>query len=567
MPAPANATVARAAWGTPSHPQWRQLGSRLTDWVDTLTPRRDVLVSVLPHHPGSGQPAGVFNHRTARITLDATQAMPGRPDPDRIDLRDERDRARFPVLTGVLAHEAGHATHTSRRHGLSGAVAEWAALLEEPRMEGRVAAGNPQARRWLQASALHLLGQIDPTSTDHAARTLVLLGGRVLAGVLDEESLPDLDSVLAPWLTTEQIAVIAEQTDRAVAAADGDTATITAAAEKIASLFGDDAESGGPDDGDDDCDDCGAHHGTPGDGPLAAALTAVAVAAAQELRAAAGIVDPSPAAVAAREARQAHSARAVEDQRTARQGLHESRRRRPTADDHKHAKVLARSLESAALRAVDVTRTPSSTPPGRLRTSQLVRRQGQIHARVRPTATPWENTRRRTVDTPSLVVGVALDISGSMEPFAAPTAVAAWALARAVRQVGGKAATVTWNHTSSLLPVTAVSGSVPVPSIGGGSTGLPAAMRVLDRELALSRDQDARMVVVVTDGDLPNATAVREEAERLIVAGVRILWLVTEDGGMTPPAGAEVAVIEDPSRIGQLIGAAAVTALRSENRR
>jgi len=164
-------------------------------------------------------------------------------------------------------------------------------------------------------------------------------------------------------------------------------------------------------------------------------------------------------------------------------------------------------------------------------------------------------------------VGVALDISGSMEPFAAPTAVAAWALARAVRQVGGKAATVTWNHTSSLLPVTAVSGSVPVPSIGGGSTGLPAALRVLDRELALGRDHGARMVVVVTDGDLPNDAAVREEAERLVAAGVRILWLVTEAGGMTPPEGAEVAVIEDPSRIGQLIGAAAVTALRSENRR
>ncbi|WP_072814624.1 hypothetical protein [Rhodococcus zopfii] len=565
MPATATATATRAAWESPSHPQWRQLGSRLTDWVDTLTPRRDVLVSVLPHHPGSGQPAGVFNHRTARITLDATQAMPGRPDPDRIDLRDERDRARFPVLTGVLAHEAGHATHTSRRYGLSGAVAEWAALLEEPRMEGRVAAGNPQARRWLQASALHLLGQVDPTSTDHAARTLVLLGGRVLAGVLEGESLPDLDAVLAPWLTAEQIAVIAEQTDRAVAAVDGDTATITAAAEKIASLFGDDAAEGeGTDDGD---DDCGAHHGAPGDGPLAAALTAVAVAAARGLRAAAGIVDPSPAAVAARAARQAHTAQAVEDQRAARQGLHESRRRRPTADDHKHAKVLTRSLESAALRAVDVTRTPSSTPPGRLRTSQLVRRQGQIHARVRPTATPWENTRRRTVDTPSLVVGVALDISGSMEPFAAPAAVAAWALARAVRQVGGKAATVTWNHTAAMLPVTAVSGSVPVPSIGGGSTGLPAAMRVLDRELALSRDQGARMVVVVTDGDLPNDAVVREEAEGLIAAGVRILWLVTEDGGMTPPTGAEVAVIEDPSRIGQLIGAAAVTALRSENRR
>ncbi|MCZ4589641.1 hypothetical protein O4328_39415 [Rhodococcus opacus] len=561
---PATATAAPAVWDAPTHPQWRQLGSRLTDWVDSLTPRRDVLVSVLPHHPGSGQPAGVFNHRTARITLDATHAMPGRPDPDRIDLRDERDRARFPVLTGVLAHEAGHATHTTRRQGLAGPVAEWAAVLEEPRMEGRVASGNPQARRWLQASALHLLGQIDPASTDHAARTLVLLGGRILAGVLDEDSLPDLDAVLAPWLTAEQIAVIAEQTARAVTAVDGDTATIAAAAEKIASLFGDDSESDGAEEGD---DDCGVHHGAAGEGPLATALTAVAVAASRELRAAAGIVDPSPAAVAARAARHARTALAVDDQRAARQGLHESRRRRPTADDQKHAKVLTRSLETAALPAVDVTRTPSSTPPGRLRTSQLVRRQGQIHARVRPTATPWENSRRRTVDTPRLVVGVALDISGSMESFAAPTAVAAWALARAVRQVGGKAATVTWNHSASLLPVAATSGSVPVPSICGGSTGLPAALRVLDRELTLNRAQGARMVVVVTDGDLPNDFAVRDEAERLIAAGVRILWLVTEDGGMTAPAGAEIALIEDPGRIGELIGIAAVAALRAETRR
>ena len=93
---------------------------------------------------------------------------------------------------------------------------------------------------------------------------------------------------------------------------------------------------------------------------------------------------------------------------------------------------------------------------------------------------------------------------------------------------------------------------------------MPAALRVLDRELVLGRDQGARMVVVVTDGDLPNPVAVREEVERLIAAGVRVLWLATEAGGMTPPVGAEVAVIEDPSRIGQLIGAAAVTALRSE---
>lgn len=563
MPATAPAAT-HSAWDSQAHPHWAQLGARLTDWIDTLTPRRDVLVAVLPHEPGSARPAGVFNHKTARITLDATQSMPGRPDPDRIDLRDDRDRARFPILTGVLAHEVGHATHTTRRPGLAGAVAEWAALLEEPRMEGRVAAGNPQARRWLQISALHLVGQVDPTSVDHAARTLVLLGGRILAGVLDADCLPDLDDALAPWLTAEQIAVIAEQTDRAVTAADGDIAMITAAAEKIASLFAGDSSDT---DGDED-DGCGACQGGPvGDGPLATALTELAVELAGELRAAAGIIDPSPAALAARAERAAHTAQSAADQRDARAMPHAVEHRRPTMEDQQQARILTRRLKSAAIRAVDVTRTGSTTPPGRLQTSQLVRRQAQIHARVQPTATPWLRTRRRTVDTPTLTVGVALDISGSMDAYAEPTSVAAWAVARAVREVGGKVATVTWNHTASLLPVRAAGGSVPVPVICGASRGLPAALRVLDRELTLGRELGARMVVVVTDGDLPNADGVRDEAERLISSGVQVLWLTTGEAGMVPPSGAEAAVIADPAQIGEVIAAAAVAALGTDGRR
>lgn len=553
-----------AVWDAPTHPHWTQLGARLTDWIDTLTPRRDVLVSVAPHDPASLRPAGVFNHKTARITVDATQAMPGRPDPDRIDLRDERDRARFPILTGVLAHEVGHATHTARRRGLSGPVAEWAALLEEPRMEGRVAVGNPQARRWLQASAMHLLGQVDPGTSGEAARTLVLLGGRILAGVLDEDSLPDLDAALAPWLSVEQIAVIAEQTDRAVSAADGDIATIEAAAEKIASLFQAPPDTDDPDAGDDGC--TARHGGLPGSGPLAAALTVLSVEVARELRAAAGVADPSPVARVARAAAAAHTAQTRADHRAARELAHSVEQRRPDPTEHRQAIVLARRLAKAATRAVDVVRTPAATPPGRLRTSQLVRRQGQIHARVRPTATPWETTRRRTVDSPRLTVGIALDISGSMDAYAAPTAVAAWAVGRAVRQIGGQVATVTWNHTASLLPIKASGASVPVPEICGGSTGLPAALRVLERELVLDRERGARMVVVVTDGDLPNVDQVRAEAERLVADGVRVLWLTTRDDCMVAPRGAECAVIEDPGGIGELIGEAAVRALRQGGR-
>ncbi|GBF17467.1 VWA domain containing CoxE-like protein [Rhodococcus sp. Br-6] len=564
MSAPVDAA---AVWENTTHPHWTQLGARLTGWADTLTDRGDVLVHVLPHDPAARRPAGVFNHKTAQITVDAVQTLPGRPDPNRIDLRDARDVARFPVLAGVLAHEVGHATHTVRRAGLTGSVAEWAALLEEPRMEGRIVADHIASRRWLQASVTHLLGRVDPNSAEEAARVLVLLGGRVLAGVLDIEDLPDLDVEAGKWLSREQIAVISEQTDRVVRAADGDIATVEAAATRIAALFDNNPDnedqdvSGGEDGG------CAGH--TPADGPdldsaLGKALAVVAAQAVTELRAAAGVVDASPKAMAAQSAREQRTEQIRADHRAAHGREHETTLRRPTQDERRQTQALARELGAASMRGVEVARSRSTTPPGRLRTSQLVRRQGQIHARTVPTATPWESRRRRTIDNAKLTVGVALDISGSMDPYAAPTATAAWSLARAARDLGGRAATVTWNHAAALLPVKEGSGAVPVPRICGGSTGLPAALRTLERELHLVRPGAARLVAVVTDGELPNADEVRDEVERLVRAGVRVLWLSTGEStlSMTLPAGVEVVVLDRPDRVGRLIGSAAVAALR-----
>jgi hypothetical protein len=251
------------------------------------------------------------------------------------------------------------------------------------------------------------------------------------------------------------------------------------------------------------------------------------------------------------------------DHQAARAGEHESTLRRPTADEQRQAQALARELSAASIRAVEVTSRRVATPPGRLRTSELVRRQGQINARTTPTATPWETRRRRTVDNARLTVGVALDISASMEPYAAPTALAAWSFARAVREIGGRAATVTWNHTAALLPVRAGSNAVPVPGICGGSAGLPAALRALERELHLDQVDSARLVAIVTDGELPNADEVRDEVARLVRAGVRVLWLVTLDSesAMVPPNDVEVMVLDQPSQVGRLIGSAAVTLL------
>ena len=554
------------AWNRPAHVQWRHLAARLKAWGDCLTERRDVRVSIVPAS-SPATPAGVFNHRTTTITLDAVQTLPGRPDPARIDLRDGRDRALHPVLAGVLAHEIGHATHTRLPGSLPTDVAEWAALLEEPRMEGLVVLGCSEARRWLRASAAHILGTPEPKDAESAARALILFGGRALAGVLDLDDLPDLDSVLGEWLTAQQVSVIGLETARAVAATDDDLATLISAARRIAAVLPRESETEDPSDGAGNDDDSAAHrHGDDNldpDGILAEALAKIAETATRELRQTAGIPDPSPAAQARKEAAAARRSEMVDNHRAARETTHDLEPRRATPDELVACRDLQQRLRRAKARDVVVTRVDSISPPGRLQTAQLVRRAGQVHAGVAPNATPWSTVRRRPVDSPQLVLGVALDISVSMSEYAGPTALAQWMFARAVRQLGGQTATATWNHSVSLMP-TSTSAAIQVPTIGGSSSGLPSALRVLTRELTLHKSCGARMVAIVTDADLPNPDEVVREVELLIAHGVRVLWLTSPDirrRAMRAPKGVSATVLHDPYRIGQILGDAAVGAL------
>ncbi len=68
---------------------------------------------------------------------------------------------------------------------------------------------------------------------------LVLVGGRLLGGVLDASDDLNLDDVCGEWLTAEQVAVVAEATAVAVELADGDIAGLVQQAERIAAVMPD----------------------------------------------------------------------------------------------------------------------------------------------------------------------------------------------------------------------------------------------------------------------------------------------------------------------------------------
>lgn len=614
------------------HDPWLAASSSLTRVVDELATRTDLIVRMVDSHRAPGS----FRHDHAAISIDASKVLPPNTDPTALDFGDLRSLALFPVVAGVLAHEISHADHTVADHS-TGPAASWARVLEEPRIETVMAATNPRTRVWMQASVAHLLMDADPGNASEAARVLVLLGGRLLGGVLDQSDDLDLDTVCGAWLSAEQIAVITDATNVAIGLADGDIAGLLKQGQRIADVLdnasapdlgdglahagqdaaaegsaaaGDPSGGGDPSDGGDqslastDGSESNASGGTGadtgqtadnqpspkggagehttgrdaghpqesgghpnGDTPttnLADALAKVSADAATEMRAAAGLLAPTRRTVARRNAARARASQIAAAARRARQTRHPVRDRKPTARELAQAAHLIRRMRRAADRGIDTLTEQTATPPGRMDAGQLMQQQAQRAQGVRPTATPWAVTTRRRRPQPKLVVGIAADISPSMDDQVDQVGAATWLLNRAASDRRGNSVTVTWHSTVAVLP-TKRGGTIPVASTGGRSEGLPQALLALDGLLTLTASRDARLVAIITDAQLPNPEAVNAEVARLVAAGVKVLWLVAADTTewhyMAPPPGVTAARITDPDRLAAVIADAAVTAL------
>ncbi|WP_420878998.1 hypothetical protein [Rhodococcus sp. (in: high G+C Gram-positive bacteria)] len=570
--------------------EWRQLSIRLGAFVDTITPRRDLVavigVGATPDVDGY-RPAGLFDHATATVTVDAAQVLSPGDDPARIDLRDPRDCARYPVLAGVTAHEVGHATHTARRRRMPRRAAAWAALLEEPRMEGRVVAGNVRARAWLQAAAGRLLGETTPRTASEAARLLILVGGRVEAGVYDRDDLPDLVPAAAPFLTSEQIRVLVQQTRVAVALDDGDVDGLIACAMAVADVMDhpagpaddvDDVEHGGDDGGaagtavqiNEIFTDTEIH--TESDNDVTAAVAAMSRRAVATVQAAENLTAPSTPEQLRRDAAAQLRSEITAAGHASRAHAHAHTVRRPTADELRQSARLNRLVAGAADRGA-VTHTIARTaPPGRLRMRELVRREGQLAAGTMPSATPWSHTSYRDIDTPPVTVGIAIDNSPSMHPALDAAAVAAWMIRRAIRPRGGRSAAVTWNSDAAILPHETRGGTIHVPEPAGGSDGLPTALLALDAHLHLSRGHGPRLVTVVSDADLTNPGEAEQHLRHLAATGTQLLWLIPGAEHQQRPRmlerldrhldGMTVVDLTEPARAADIIGSALVAALR-----
>ena len=598
------------------------LTARLNAIITVLAGRGDVLLKMTWDVP-PGTPPGWWDPVAAEVTVNGDAAL-GEVHPDDVNPVTRAGRLRHPVLIGVAAHEAAHSRVTSWRAGVPDGtppiVIRVAALLEEPRAEGRQIQFRPGDRLYLRAAAAHLISIAETGPADatphltrwQAATAFTLLCGRAAAGVLDDGDVADVASAAAGVLGETAVRDLDGVLRGAVALEDGDTAALLDAARRwlraaglpetgdapapaagsgcgTGTAAGTGAADADPDatPGADPGAAADAGSGEPGDGdPVAAtataALSSIAAEAAETAAAEAEADaeadragDPSAPAAAARAAETASrneaaaAACAVFHSRVHGRGLGYrgspvTGSRPPTDAERRAANQLANALRHARYRARSVTRIASATPPGRLVGRDAMLADAQRKLGIPVTARPFRVKRRRQVDQPPLAVGVAADVSGSMKWATAPMTSAAWIIARGAAQVDGRVAAVAFgNRVTPFVAPGAAPSDVPVLAARDGEESFTLAIQALDGALGLSTGGGARLLIIVSDGVLviPGEYAAGQRViTRLARAGTAILWL-DHDGGAHVMTGATRVPLPSPADAAAVIGRAAEAAL------
>jgi hypothetical protein len=189
----------------------------------------------------------------------------------------------------------------------------------------------------------------------------------------------------------------------------------------------------------------------------------------------------------------------------------------------------------------------------------------QRAAGATPTAEPFSRTVHRHVPAPPLRVGIACDVSGSMDAVTAPVASAAWILAKATSHVpDARSATVIFG--ARVRPVT-YPGHTPtrVREFTAADWGhaFCRAVDALDAALDLSQAGAARLLVIVSDGYFDDDERAYGQARitRLISSGCGVLWLSPDDVDLIR-RGAHALTLTNPAQAADAIGQAATRALR-----
>ncbi|GBF17516.1 hypothetical protein Br6_04922 [Rhodococcus sp. Br-6] len=204
--------------------------------------------------------------------------------------------------------------------------------------------------------------------------------------------------------------------------------------------------------------------------------------------------------------------------------------RSPTTHDVAQRAAIVRRLQRAQYAAPRIITEHVGYPAGRPRTGALVQRAAQRAQRQVVTATPWRRNRRRVAEKPPIHAGIVVDHSGSMSAWLPAAGTAMWSLAAAVDELGGTTAAAGFGGAvTALMNPNTRPALVPAVPDGGSSSGCAEAMAAVSDAAQLTVPFGARVLLVLTDGQLPgrDTAAINAHARYLHRHGVTVLWALT----------------------------------------
>lgn len=542
-----------------------------------------VLVKCFPK--ASAPVAGLVNRVTNVILIDGEllgcepEEIPAEPSGDELKA--------LVVVLGVLFHECGHVKHTPTPRAMQEIpeeLLERAKWLEEGRMEARLIEGVPRVARYLRAAITKILLEhrpedpLAPMSRARAVKGAVLICSRVPAGTLPAADVADSEARFAAVLGAEDLETVKEIVAEVCAAPDSEAvAALTEGARRLAELAPTEEEEAGAGAGEAGEGESGeGGEGESGgeapsweqaEGPLAAAERS-ARAEAVKVDPREGGVDPELREIA----REIAEGGATAAKRLALfggghgfglgPGIPDTGGRPPVAIERSAARRLAHALQEA--RSKRLIREGRVNPPGRFSGRGAMRQASELErgAPVRGLAFATKRTVFSELWQP--VVGIAVDVSGSMGPFEGPIASVAWVVHSAVEQVGGRAAVSLFGDEAELLcrPGHRL-GEVPEVSAVGGSEDVGEGIELLRAVLPLSDRRRPRLLFLIGDGcwvSAPWAEAGERNIAELRASGCGVVSIGI--GSEPQPHGEQALVaVSEPLEIAAVIGSAAVEAL------
>lgn len=492
---------------------WDRWSDAWTRHIAALTGRDDLSVLVAPG-AGGGAPA-CFYPDLCRIEVDATHIG---THPDVANPYRAGHKTLVATGYGLLVHEASHAGHSHWRTppGTPPVVAAAADQLEESRAEARHRTHRPRDRRWLRHAVTTLLdpGTAPVDDRWHAGTLAALLLARADARTLTHRDVTPVRQAVTALLGTRTVRELRQIWRHAHTVDDTDAATMIDLAWQWCRTLGidPDQQPRTP------TPDPAAFPGT-----LAAALDGYLAAQAGH-----SITDYQDARITAAHSPPAHW--------TARE---------PTAAEHAAATRLAARLRRT--RHPQIGHRPHTVPPGRLHTRQAITADAQRATGAAPTAAPWQ--RRTTVapPRPDLRLGMLVDVSASMRAWAGPLSSAGWILAKAAHGNQAHTATIAFAARVTLItPPRRRPTQVQQMNAAGGTSTFTDAVKLADQLLDLRHPRHARLLTVVSDGDLPDPDAAQRLITTLHHSGCGILWIRPDGMPGTTFTDTRTVTVADP---------------------